>query len=104
MKSENQPHAKRRGWLKNGNPIGDFSKAPRCEATTRQKALCQSPAMKNGRCRMHGGCSTGPKTIQGLNNSQRANWKHGVYSRESLERRQEAKNIIKKAYSLIKSI
>jgi hypothetical protein len=27
-------YAKRRGWLKNGNPTGDPSTAPRCEATT----------------------------------------------------------------------
>ena len=26
----NEPHAKRRGWLKNDNPPGDFLKALRC--------------------------------------------------------------------------
>jgi hypothetical protein len=26
---------------------------------------CQASAMRNGRCRNHGGMSTGPKTIQG---------------------------------------
>ncbi len=30
------PHEKRRGWLRNGNPPGDLSKAPRCEAKTRR--------------------------------------------------------------------
>lgn len=29
----------------------------RCNARTRRHTLCQSPAMANGRCRMHGGCS-----------------------------------------------
>jgi hypothetical protein len=56
------PHGPRRGWLKNGNPPGDFLKAPRCGARTRRGALCQCPAMPNGRCRIHGGLSTGPKT------------------------------------------
>ena len=28
---------------------------PRCRARTRRGTECQSPAMKNGRCRMHGG-------------------------------------------------
>ncbi|MBX7149418.1 hypothetical protein K1X76_10090 [bacterium] len=95
MKSEYQPHAKRRGWLKNGNPAGDFNNAPRCGAKTRQKSSCLAPAMKNGRCRMHGGKSTGPKTELGLNNSRKANWKHGHYSRETCHLRKEAKGLMK---------
>ncbi len=78
-----EPHATRRGWLKNGNAPGDPSTAPRCGAITRRKAACRAPAMRNGRCRMHGGLSTGPRTAEGLKRSQRANWKHGVYSRET---------------------
>jgi len=31
----------------------------RCGAKTRKGELCRSPAMPNGRCRMHGGKSTG---------------------------------------------
>ena len=41
--------------------------------------------MKNGRCRVHGGLSTGPRTPEGLARSRRANWKHGAYSREVRE-------------------
>jgi hypothetical protein len=41
--------------------------------------------MKNGRCRIHGGKSTGPRTPEGLERSRRANWKHGEYSRASKE-------------------
>src|ERR1017187_9017507 len=76
----NEPHAKRRGWLKNGNPAGDPSTAPRCGAMTRNGAPCKGPALHNGRCRMHGGTSTGPRTKRGLARSKRANWKHGLYS------------------------
>jgi hypothetical protein len=36
--------------------------------------------MRNGRCRMHGGTSTGPRTSAGLARSARANWEHGRYS------------------------
>ncbi|TGN50059.1 hypothetical protein E4L95_17810 [Paracoccus liaowanqingii] len=36
--------------------------ACRCGARTRQGMACQAPAMPNGRCRMHGGTSTGPRT------------------------------------------
>jgi CheY-like chemotaxis protein len=57
-----QPYATRRGWLRNGNPPGDLSKAKRCGAGTRSGQACRGPAMANGRCRMHGGSSTGPRT------------------------------------------
>jgi len=71
---------RRRGWLRNGNPVGDPSKAPRCGAQTRRHAPCRGPAMANGRCRMHGGASTGPRTQEGLKNSRQARWKHGLSS------------------------
>jgi hypothetical protein len=80
-----EPHAPRRGWLRNNNPPGDLSKARRCGAKTRRGTPCQSPAMKNGRCRMHGGKSTGPRTCAGLERSRRARWRHGAYSRETRE-------------------
>jgi len=55
-----------RGRLKNGNPSGDYLKSPRCGAHTRAGGCCRQPAMANGRCRMHGGLSTGPRTPTGL--------------------------------------
>ena len=66
------PHEPRRGWLKNGNPPGDFSTAPRCGAKTRQGTPCQCPGMRNGRCRIHGGLSTGPKTAAGIERIRKA--------------------------------
>ena len=74
----------RSGPLRNCNPRGDLSKAPRCGARTRRGTPCQSPAMPNGRCRMHGGPSTGPRTPEGQERSRKANWKHGRYSRKYL--------------------
>ncbi len=46
---------------------------PRCGAKTRSGRPCQAPAVwdkvnnrpRNGRCRLHGGLSTGPKTPEG---------------------------------------
>jgi len=32
--------------------------------------------MANGRCRIHGGTSTGPKTQEGIENIRKAQWKH----------------------------
>lgn len=50
--------------------------APRCLARTRRATACQSPAMPNGRCRMHGGAS--PGAPPGNRNAH----KHGGYGRE----------------------
>jgi hypothetical protein len=81
--SPNEPPVRRHGWLKNNNPPGDLAKASRCGAKTRKGTPCMGPAMKNGRCRLHGGKSTGPRTPEGLERSRKANWKHGNYSAES---------------------
>ncbi len=37
----------------------------KCEARTRRGAPCQCKAMANGRCKLHGGLSTGPTTPEG---------------------------------------
>ena len=76
-----EPHKPRRGQLKNGNPPGDFAKAKRCGAKTRRGTACQCPAMPNGRCRLHGGLSTGPKTAAGLESIRAARTKHGRCSK-----------------------
>ena len=55
---------------------------PRCGARTRHGAACQSPAMPNGRCRMHGGKSTGPRTTEGLERMRHAKTRHGIYTKE----------------------
>ena len=83
--SRGKPHEPRRGWLKHGNPPGDFSAAPRCGARNRRGKPCQCPAMPNGRCCLHGGLSTGPKTAEGIERIRRANWKHGWYAKARIE-------------------
>lgn len=40
--------------------------------------------MKNGRCRLHGGLSTGPKTKQGKERAAKANFKHGRYTNQAI--------------------
>ncbi|WP_321576381.1 HGGxSTG domain-containing protein [Bradyrhizobium barranii] len=59
----------------------DMHRAKRCGARTREGKPCQSPAMSNGRCRMHGGRSPGaPK-------GNRNAFKHGRYSADAIARR-----------------
>ncbi len=65
--------------------------APRCRARNRAGGSCCAPAMANGRCRLHGGKSTGPITCEGLERSRKANWKHGHYSAEAKAARAEAR-------------
>ena len=87
------PRGKRRGWLKSGNPPGDFSKTPRCGAKIRRGTSCRSPAMRNGRCRMHGGASTGPKTHEGIERIRRAQLTHGRYTKEAKAERTAARQV-----------
>jgi hypothetical protein len=92
--TEGQPHVPRRGWLKRGNPPGDFTKAPRCGAKTRKGNPCPQPAMKNGRCRFHGGKSTGPRTPEGLERMRRGKTNHGFYSAEAQAFRRRTRKLM----------
>lgn len=78
-----RPHAKWSHRLKNGAPAGDPSTAPRCGARTRAGTECRQPAMPNGRCRLHGGRSTGPRTADGIARLRAARTTHGFWSQES---------------------
>jgi len=57
-------------------------RAKRCGARTRTGKPCRSPAMSNGRCRMHGGPS--PGAPKGNKNA----FKHGRYGADAIARRQ----------------
>jgi hypothetical protein len=73
--------------------------APRCGARRRDGGSCHGPAMPNGRCRMHGGPSTGPRTPEGLERSRRSNWKHGYYSAKAKRVRRD----VRQQYGLLRS-
>src|SRR2546423_6286660 len=55
----------------------------RCGARTRNASQCRSPAMANGRRRMHGGPS--PGAPKGNKNAL----KHGLYTAEAIARHQQ---------------
>ena len=62
----------------------------RCGAKTRKGTPCQRPAnKKNGRCRLHGGASSGPRTEVGRARISAANLRHGKYTKDKLEKRRE---------------
>ncbi|MFC1604855.1 HGGxSTG domain-containing protein [Planctomycetota bacterium] len=60
--------------------------------------------MKNGRCRMHGGKSTGPRTPEGLERSRKANWKHGRYSAKSIAARREMREFLSQCRKTIEQV
>lgn len=75
--------------------------APRCGAKRRDGGRCRGPAMPNGRCRMHGGLSTGPRTPEGLERSRKAAWKHGHYSAEAIAQRARNSSLLRDLRALL---
>lgn len=63
---------------------------PKCGAKCKQRdGLCVNPAMKNGRCYIHGGKSTGPKP------------KHGQSSKAAKEKRKQARQVIESIFQSV---
>lgn len=98
-----EPHATRLpgiGRLNNGNSPGNPGNAPRCGAKARAGSPCRSAAMPNGRCRMHGGPSTGPRTEAGKAAIRKSRTKHGRYSQASIVERREMRALIRQVREL----
>jgi hypothetical protein len=69
--------------------------APRCGANRKYDGRpCEGPAMPNGRCRMHGGKSTGPKTLEGAERARRAVLRHGFYAAAAEAERRIARSAL----------
>jgi hypothetical protein len=98
------PHGMRHGRLNNGNRPGDFTVAPRCAAKTRRGTPCQCPATANGRCRLHGGLSTGPKTVEGIERIRRAVTKHGRYSAAAKAERRASLELLMECRAMLAGI
>jgi len=93
-----------RGRLKNGNPSGDYLKSPRCGARTRAGGCCRQPAMANGRCRMHGGLSTGPRTPEGLARCRTTRLVHGCRTRAHIALRSRATHAARRLRALTSAL
>jgi len=74
-------------WL--GPP---HEKIPRCGAKTRSGGKCGHYSMPNGRCRYHGGKSTGAKTPR---------VKHGYYTKTTIGERKWLNKLLKDARDLV---
>ena len=73
-------------------------RSPRCGARTRKGNPCRSPAMANGRCRMHGGKS--PGAPRGNGNAL----KHGRYSATAIAERRELAVLIRSMRKLVAEV
>jgi hypothetical protein len=72
--------------------------SPRCRARTRAGTLCRSPAMTNGRCRMHGGTSPGaPK-------GNKHAFKHGRNTAKAIADRREFAALLRDMKGLAKQV
>src|SRR5690242_1302364 len=81
------PREQRLGRLKYGNPPANPLTLPRCGAKTRSGGACKRAARPNGRCRLHGGLSTGAKTEAGREAIRRAITKHGRFTAAAIAER-----------------
>jgi len=70
---------------------------PRCGAKTRSGGTCGHYAMKNGRCRYHGGKSTGAL------NPHRS-LKHGRYTNQAIQERKDFADFVKYAKSHLEKV
>jgi ribosomal protein L32 len=78
---------------------------PRCGARTRSGRPCQSPAMKNRRrCRLHGGLSTGPRTVEGLARIRAARTTHGMRTAEMEQMRALVRELRAEAKRLVELV
>jgi len=79
---------------------GPMVGSARCGALTRSGKPCKAPVVRGKkRCRMHGGAA-GSGAPLGNKNAL----KHGRYTSEAFEERQQLRNLLRQARALIKTI
>jgi hypothetical protein len=81
--------------------LANMAKALRCGAKTRGGHPCRQAAVRGrGRCRMHGGArgSGGPR------GDRNGNFKHGLWTRESIETRKATQAKIREIKSYLQAI
>ena len=77
----------------------------RCLAKTRRGTKCQSAAYKhNGRCRLHGGQSTGARTPEGLQRISEANLRHGRRTKTKLAANRHSADVGRRIKAQLKRI
>jgi hypothetical protein len=81
--------------------LSNLAKAPRCGARTRAGQPCKQAAVRGrARCRMHGGAqgSGGPR------GDHNGNFKHGLWTQETLAMRGTVRAKLREARALLQAI
>jgi hypothetical protein len=81
------------------NSVATMQCSPRCGARTRKGGACKSAAMRNGRCRMHGGAS--PGAPKGERNGM---YRHGRRTNEAIAIRRETAEQIRRIRELLRTL
>src|SRR5262245_55932757 len=101
-KFEEQPHAvlsTNGGQNSRNNPMQSGTVPRRiCGARTRNGTPCLTPAMPNGRCRMHGGLS--PGAPKGNLHAR----KHGYYGADEISRRRKIAALLRRMRTLAAAV
>jgi glucans biosynthesis protein len=80
--------------------LANMAKAPRCGAKTRAGHSCKQAAVRGrARCRMHGGA----KGSGGPRGNRNGNFKHGLWTRESLEMRRTTAEKVREIRALLRA-
>jgi ribosomal protein L32 len=80
--------------------LSNLNKAPRCGARTRAGRPCKQAAVKGrARCRMHGGA----KGSGGPRGRRNGNYKHGRWTRESIEMRRAIRAKVRQIKALLQA-
>jgi hypothetical protein len=77
------------------SPVARLRTAQRCGAHTRSGGVCQQPAMKNGRCRLHGGKS--------LSGKAHGRYKHGQWTKEAIAWRRQFAALVREAKQILRT-
>lgn len=76
--------------------------SPRCGAVARHGAPCRRiPKRGHERCRLHGGASTGPKTLEGRQRIAAARTVHGRETRENRRERARLRAIRRYIFRMV---
>ena len=67
-----------------------------CGAKTRAGGSCRQPAMKNGRCRLHGG-----KSLSGVAHGR---YCHGMRTKENIEIHKNLRSLLREARQAVKDV
>src|SRR3954452_23723488 len=80
--------------------LANLAKAPRCGARTRGGHACKQAAVTGrARCRMHGGA----KGSGGPRGDRNGNFKHGLWTRESIATRRSTRAKVREIRALLQA-